>query len=109
MDERAILQRSTPDVEQQVEAIAGEFRMGFETVRRIEQPAVAIFGSARLPPSSPWYAAVRETGAGFARAGFAVVTGGGPGLMEAANRGARDAGGLSVGFNIELPREQRSN
>jgi len=83
--------------------------MGFEAVATIDRPAVTIFGSARRPESDHWYAMARETAAGFARSGFAVVTGGGPGLMEAANRGARGAGGLSVGFDIELPHEQAPN
>ena len=109
MDERTLLQRETDDPERQVAAIAAEFLMGFEAVATIDRPAVTIFGSARLPESDRWYAMARETGAGFARAGFAVVTGGGPGLMEAANRGAREAGGLSVGFDIELPHEQAPN
>jgi uncharacterized protein (TIGR00730 family) len=109
VDERAMLQRQTGDVDRQVETIADEFRMGFEAVETIDRPAVTIFGSARLLESDYWYAMTRETAAGFARAGFAVVTGGGPGLMEAANRGAKEAGGLSVGFDIELPREQAPN
>jgi len=70
---------------------------------------VTVFGSARTPPDHPHYELMREVGAALGRAGFAVITGGGPGVMEAANRGARDAGALSVGCNIELPREQRLN
>ena len=70
---------------------------------------MTIFGSARVDEEHPAYALAREAGRRFAEAGFAVVTGGGPGVMEAANRGAQEAGGLSVGFNIELPHEQRSN
>jgi uncharacterized protein (TIGR00730 family) len=72
-------------------------------------PAVTVFGSARTPPDHPHYRLIREVGAALGRAGFAVITGGGAGLMEAANRGARDAGALSVGCNIELPHEQRLN
>ena len=68
-----------------------------------------MFGSARTPPDHPHYALMREVGAAIGRAGFAVVTGGGGGVMEAANRGAKDAGALSVGCNIELPHEQRQN
>ena len=90
-------------------AIAAEFRAGFAAVERIVQPAVAIFGSARVPSGDAVYDQARRAGRAFADAGFAVVTGGGPGVMEAANRGAREAGGLSVGFNIELPHEQRLN
>jgi uncharacterized protein (TIGR00730 family) len=78
-------------------------------VQSIDRPAVSIFGSARVADGSGTYAAARETGRLFAEAGLAVVTGGGPGVMEAANRGARDGGGLSVGFNIMLPNEQGLN
>jgi uncharacterized protein (TIGR00730 family) len=70
---------------------------------------VTIFGSARVAEGTATYEAARETARRFADAGFAVVTGGGPGVMEAANRGAKDAGGLSVGFNILLPHEQGLN
>jgi len=70
---------------------------------------VSIFGSARVREESPVYEAARAVGRCFADSGFAVVTGGGPGVMEGANRGAHEAGGLSVGFNIELPREQSLN
>ena len=109
MDDEQFLQRETADIDAQVDMIAAEFRDGFEVVAKIDRPAVSMFGSARLPSTSPWYALTERTAAGFAREGFAVVTGGGPGLMEAANRGARSADGLSVGLNIELPFEQRSN
>ena len=71
--------------------------------------AVTVFGSARTPPEHPNYALAREIGSCLAGAGYAVITGGGGGLMEAANRGAREAGGLSIGCNIELPHEQRLN
>jgi uncharacterized protein (TIGR00730 family) len=72
-------------------------------------PCVTVFGSARFREGHPSYTLAREVGGRLARAGFTVLTGGGPGLMEAANRGARDAGGRSVGCNIELPREQKPN
>lgn len=72
-------------------------------------PAVTVFGSARFPESHRYYALAREVGGALARAGFTVMTGGGPGIMEAANRGAREAGGPSVGCNIQLPQEQRPN
>ncbi len=70
---------------------------------------MSLFGSARLSEDSEPYRLAREAGRRFAEAGWAVITGGGPGVMEAANRGAKEAGGLSVGFNIELPHEQGSN
>jgi len=88
--------------------IMGEFIQGFEDLAQITN-GVAIFGSARTLPDDPNYKAAMETAALLARAGFAVITGGGPGIMEAANRGAFEAGGLSVGCNIELPHEQKSN
>jgi uncharacterized protein (TIGR00730 family) len=72
-------------------------------------PCVTVFGSARFGEDHKYYALAREVGAGLARVGFTVMTGGGPGLMEAANRGAKDVGGRSVGCNIELPREQQPN
>ena len=102
-DERAV------DLESHVAMIAQEFRAGFEAVDKIDRPAVTIFGSARIAESDPVYEAARSLAQRFAKEGWAVVTGGGPGVMEAANRGAKDGGGLSVGFNIELPHEQRSN
>jgi uncharacterized protein (TIGR00730 family) len=91
-----------------VREIAAEFAMGFDKLSRIG-PAVSVFGSARTSPDHPNYALIRAVAAALGRAGYAVITGGGPGLMEAANRGARDAGALSVGCNIELPHEQRVN
>jgi uncharacterized protein (TIGR00730 family) len=107
-DER-LLQYREGDERGHTAAIADEFLRGFEAVAAIGRPAVSIFGSARVAPDHPAYAAARDVGSRFARAGLAVVTGGGPGVMEAANRGAQDAGGLSVGFNIELPHEQAAN
>jgi uncharacterized protein (TIGR00730 family) len=88
--------------------IMGEFVDGFDVLARVGL-AVTVFGSARVKPDSPYYAAAREVGAGIAKRGFAVITGGGPGIMEAANRGANEAGGLSIGCNIELPHEQSPN
>jgi hypothetical protein len=72
-------------------------------------PCVTVFGSARFKADHPYYEMARELGARLARVGFTVMTGGGPGLMEAANRGAHEAGGRSIGCNIELPKEQRPN
>ena len=72
-------------------------------------PCVTVFGSARFEEDHRWYALARAMGSALARAGFSVVTGGGPGIMEAANRGAHEVGGFSVGCNIELPREQKPN
>jgi hypothetical protein len=88
--------------------IMGEFVEGFDELATLSR-GVSIFGSARVQPDHPEYNAARETAALFAREGFAVITGGGPGIMEAANRGAFEAGGMSVGCNIELPFEQKSN
>ncbi|MBK8913930.1 MAG: TIGR00730 family Rossman fold protein [Phycisphaerales bacterium] len=85
-----------------------EFVEGFEMMSDVGA-AVSVFGSARTPTDNPYYEQARELGARLAKAGFAVITGGGPGIMEAANRGAREAGGLSVGLNIALPKEQVPN
>lgn len=85
-----------------------EFIEGFRALHWLP-PCVTVFGSARFGENHPYYAAGREIGAEIARLGLTVMTGGGPGIMEAANRGARDAGGGSVGCNIELPLEQRPN
>ena len=100
---------SQDELRENTARIAEEFYEGFEAVERIDRPAVSIFGSARAPGGLGAYAAARETGKLFAEAGWAVITGGGPGVMEAANRGCREGGGLSVGFNIELPHEQHEN
>jgi uncharacterized protein (TIGR00730 family) len=91
-----------------IREIAGELARGFDALSEIG-PAVTVFGSSRTPADHPDYALVRQIGAALARAGYAVITGGGAGLMEAANRGARDGGGVSVGCNIELPHEQPFN
>jgi hypothetical protein len=91
-----------------VRSIAEEFARGFRALAGVER-AVTVFGSARTPPDHPHYVLARELGACLGDAGYAIITGGGPGLMEAANRGARDAGALSVGCNIELPHEQQLN
>jgi len=88
--------------------IMAEFVEGFEELSQLG-PAVSIFGSARTPPGTPYYELAVETAREVGRAGFAVITGGGGGIMEAANKGAREAGVRSVGLNIELPKEQRPN
>jgi len=85
-----------------------EFMRGFRALHFVG-PCVTVFGSARFKADHPYYDLGRELGARLARAGFTVMTGGGPGIMEAANRGAREAGGRSVGCNIELPQEQQPN
>ncbi len=92
----------------EVVRIAREFIRGFRTLHFVG-PCVTVFGSARFREDHPYYGLARQVGANLARAGFSVMTGGGPGIMEAANRGARDVGGASVGANIVLPKEQRSN
>src|SRR5262245_5442070 len=88
--------------------ITSELIAGFDALADVGT-AVAIFGSARVREDDPMYQAAREVAALLAKAGFAVITGGGPGIMEGANRGAREAGGLSIGCNIELPQEQGIN
>jgi uncharacterized protein (TIGR00730 family) len=88
--------------------ITGEFVSGFDELATLG-PAVTVFGSARIPPTDPTYEAARNVGRLLAEAGFATITGGGPGIMEAANRGAHERGGVSVGANIELPMEQGLN
>ena len=85
-----------------------EFIRGFRTLHFVG-PCVTVFGSARFPDGHPYYVLARELGARLAAAGFTVMTGGGPGIMEATNRGAKDVGGRSVGVNIELPQEQQPN
>jgi uncharacterized protein (TIGR00730 family) len=106
---RRIFRRSQDPLAADVSLIASELLAGFQLIQKIDRPAVSIFGSARILEGSPVYEAARATGRAFAEAGFAVVTGGGPGVMEAANRGCKEAGGLSIGFNIQLPFEQGLN
>ena len=109
MEDRKLLERQDGDLFAHAARIGDEFLQGFRAVERIDRPAVTMFGSARVHEGHPAYEEAREVGRRFAEAGFAVVTGGGPGVMEAANRGAKEGGGLSVGFNIELPHEQYEN
>jgi uncharacterized protein (TIGR00730 family) len=85
-----------------------EFLRGFESFD-FQEPCVTVFGSARFSEGHPFYDLARGVGRELARAGYAVMTGGGPGIMEAANRGAKEAGGLSLGCNIQLPHEQKPN
>ena len=108
-DDRTILDHPSDHIEQSVAKIAAEFRAGFEKVAEIDRPAVALFGSARVDETSKPYEDARAVGKRFGEAGWAVVTGGGGGVMEGANRGAKEGGGLSVGFNIVLPHEQAPN
>ena len=100
------------DVEAQddvrLQRIHDEVERGFDALRDVDD-GVSVFGSARVGEGHRWYELCRETSACLAKHGFTVITGGGPGLMEAANRGAAEAGGDSVGLNIELPREQHPN
>jgi uncharacterized protein (TIGR00730 family) len=104
--------RSTGDFTQsdpwRVFRIMGEFVEGFDALAKVG-PAVTLFGSARVQPGHPQYEAARETARLLGEAGFGIITGGGPGIMQAANQGAREAGALSVGANIELPFEQALN
>ena len=107
--DRRLLRRTHETLAGDISLIASEFLAGFQAIQKIDRPAVSIFGSARVVEGSSTYESARAAGRAFADAGFAVVTGGGPGAMEAANRGCQEAGGLSVGFNIELPLEQGLN
>jgi uncharacterized protein (TIGR00730 family) len=102
----------TPEVRaadhERIRDIAAEFAMGFDALSAVNR-AVTVFGSARTPREHPNYELARRVGECVGSAGYAIITGGGPGIMEAANRGARDAGALSIGCNIELPHEQELN
>jgi len=111
LQDRDLLQthHSLEHLRERSQSIGREFFAGFEAVEQIDRPAVSCFGSARAPAGSRPYELARETARLFAEAGWAVVTGGGPGLMEAANSGCREGGGLSVGFGIELPHEEAMN
>jgi len=110
MDDERLLASHEGALPENVLSIAREFWAGFAAVDKIgDRPAVSIFGSARVHEDSEAYRGAREVGRRFGEAGWAVITGGGPGVMEAANRGVKEGGGLSVGFNIELPHEQGSN
>jgi uncharacterized protein (TIGR00730 family) len=93
---------------ERLQRIERELVFGFNELGKIGL-AICVFGSARIPVDSPEYERARQAGRAIGEAGFAVITGGGPGAMEAANRGAQEAGALSVGLNIELPHEQAIN
>jgi hypothetical protein len=109
MDDRQMLDAREHSTERAIAKIEQEFRAGFTLVSNLDRPAVTIFGSARVPETDPSYVAARAIAGRFAERGWAVITGGGPGVMEGANRGAQEAGGLSVGLGIELPHEQGLN
>ncbi len=102
------LSSSDPGDPWMVFRILGEFVEGFDAMRDLG-PAISIFGSARTKPKDLWYQRAEETAFQIANRGYSVITGGGPGMMEAANKGARRGGGLSVGLNIVLPMEQNPN
>lgn len=89
--------------------IMAEFVDGFDTLSTVNRSAVSIFGSARFSEEDKYYNIAREIGKGLSSAGYAIMTGGGPGIMEAGNRGADDVGGVSIGLNIDLPFEQEGN
>jgi uncharacterized protein (TIGR00730 family) len=113
-DRRLLMQRPFADISfldsdaWRALRIMGEFVEGFDTLARLG-PAVSIFGSARTKPDDPMYEMARALAARLTRDGFTIITGGGPGIMEAANRGAKEAHGVSVGLAIELPREHGPN
>ena len=107
---------STPEIDQlhnqdawRLFRIIGEIVEGFEVLGELMPPLVSVFGSARFGSDNPYYGMGERLGQLLAEAGYGVVTGGGPGIMQAANKGAYNAGGISVGLNIQLPHEQRSN
>ena len=113
-DDEEVLGAELPSVlslvtdEQRIARMAAEIEMGFGALHGIQR-GVSVFGSARTPPGSAEYELAREVGRRLGRAGFTVITGGGPGAMEAANRGAHEVGARSIGLNIELPFEQHAN
>lgn len=108
-DHEFLTEVRTPEKEhKRLKRITKEFENAFKKLYRTG-PAVTVFGSARFKPNHPYYKLAREVGSELAKAGFATLTGGGPGIMEAANRGAHEAGGASLGLNIILPHEQSAN
>jgi uncharacterized protein (TIGR00730 family) len=106
-DKRQIADMSSQD-SWRIFRIMAEFVEAFEVLAPVGK-AVSVFGSARTRPDDPYYKAAEETSRLLAKAGLAVITGGGPGIMEAANKGAMEAGGMSIGLNISLPQEQEGN
>jgi len=109
LSERELIQKQRiNEAERRVSSIGQEFAEGFEVIRHHPR-SVTFFGSARFTESNPYYIKARKLAARISLAGYAVVTGGGGGIMEAGNRGAHEAGGDSIGFNIELPFEQKLN
>jgi uncharacterized protein (TIGR00730 family) len=108
MEKQYVIDDFKPEESWRLFKIMGEFVDGVEALHQIG-PAVTIFGSARVRPEDPAYKQAAEIASLFVKERFAVISGGGPGIMEAANKGAKEAGGISVGLNIELPFEQRPN
>ena len=109
MSEKGIIDQLHHEDAWRLFRILAEFVDGFEVLSQIDVPLVSVFGSARFGEDHPAYQMAYELGKKLVEAGFGVVTGGGPGVMEAANRGAYEAGGVSVGLNIQLPHEQKPN
>ena len=107
-DRQYLIDNLKPAESWRIFRIMAEFVDAIDTLSRVNQ-AVTIFGSARIKPGDPFYEKTRYLGAKLVGAGFSVITGGGPGIMEAANKGAAEAGGTSVGMNIQLPFEQKPN
>lgn len=89
--------------------IMSEFVEGFDALSAVDIPAVTIYGSARMANDNPWYKLTEHIARELALSGYSIITGGGPGIMEAANKGAAEANGVSIGLNISLPHEQRPN
>ena len=99
---------SETEIENWAESIKKDFLQGFKKIH-LPQPAITVFGSARVPRGSSLYSMAFEAGGKLVKSGFSVITGGGPGMMEAANKGAFEAKGVSFGMNIVIPREQKAN